>query len=118
MERRKIMAENKILKGAVKGMDNQLKHMADALDEMEQYSGRDCLEIKGIPLDYQDKENTNDTIIKIGALMDLDISMSDISVSHPLPVSKKNKENPSYNPTIIVKFVRRDVKEANYKARK
>ena len=85
---------------------------------MEQYSRRDCLEIKGIPLDQEGKEDTNDIVIKIGAQMNLDISESDISVSRRLPVSKKNKNDKLYDPAIVVKFVRRDVKEAYYKSRK
>ena len=56
-------------------------------------------------------------LLLIGELMRLDIEPKDISVSHRLPASKNNKgKRPE--PVIIAKFVRRDVKETFYRARK
>ena len=84
---------------------------------MEQYSRRECLEIKGIPIHKDRKENTKEIITKIGGLMGVNADERDISVSHRLPVSKiysgKEKE-----PSIIVKFARRDTKESYYQALK
>ena len=91
--------------------------MKEALNDMEQYSRRECLEIKSIPIHKDGKENTNEIIAKIGGLMGVNVDQRDISVSHRLPVSKvyngKEKE-----PSIIVKFACRDTKESYYRARK
>lgn len=93
--------------------DNELQQIKDGLDEMEQYIRRECLEIKGIPL--TDDECTNDIVRNIGELIDVDISEEDISVSHRLPLGKNDKTK--QDPTIIVKFVRRDIRDELYKAR-
>ena len=112
-----IIAENKILKATMKSLEGTVQHMKEALNDMEQYSRRECLEIKGIPMHKDGKENTNEIITKIGALMGVNVDQRDISVSHRLPVSTvySGKER---EPSIIVKFVRRDVKESYYRARK
>jgi hypothetical protein len=52
---------------------------------MQQYSRRDCVEIAGLP--QQMGENTNDLVNKVGALIGLSLSETDISVSHRLPLS-------------------------------
>ena len=62
-------------------------------------------------------ENTNDVVLRVGKLMGINLSQEDISVSHRLLTSTKYKGKQS-EPLIIVKFVRRDVKEKFYRARK
>ena len=49
--------------------------------------------------------------------MGVNIAENDISVSHRLSISTKYRGNRS-KPAIIVKFVRRDVKELYYRAQK
>ena len=56
-EKNEIVTENKILKSAVHMMEEELKQLTDSCDEMEQYSRRDCIEIKGIPLPAIGKED-------------------------------------------------------------
>ena len=56
-ERNEIVTENKILKSAVNMMEEKVKQLTDSCDEMEQYSRRDCIEIKGIPLPAIGKED-------------------------------------------------------------
>ena len=103
---RNIIAENKVLKSTVRTLEDRINHMQSELNEREQYSRRECVEIHGVPLpEGGETENTNEIVSKIGELMRLDIEPEDISVSHRLPV-------------IIAKFVRRDVKETFYRARK
>ena len=51
-------------------------------------------------------ENSNDIVIQIGQLLDINIEKSDISISHRLPSEE------GYTPPIIVKFTRRDVRNS------
>jgi hypothetical protein len=75
------------------------------------------VEIQGIPVSEEsDKQSTNDIVCKIGKLMDVEIVLEDLSVSHRLPINKRYKGNRS-TPAIIVKFIRRDVKEAFFRSR-
>ena len=101
------------------------------LNDLQQYQRRDCCEITGIP--FQQDENTNDLVIKIGSLMGLKLAAENISVSHRLPGRKesyssrlsvttrssgRNVDLSLQFPKIIVKFVRRETKELFYKSRK
>ena len=53
-------------------------------------------------------------VMKVGELMGVEIKDDNISVSHRLPTSSKYKGKTT-DPAIVVKFVRRDVKERYYK---
>ena len=87
------------------------------MNDLEQYSCRECLEIQGIPASENSvKESTNDIVCKVGNLMGVEIAPEDISVSHRLPINKRYKGKRSTQ-AIIVKFVRRDVKEAVFRSR-
>jgi hypothetical protein len=92
------------------------------LNNADQYSRRDCLEIRGIPL--RKDEETNDLINKIGELIDVEIVDDDISISHRLASNLSKHTGSSsgshvpYDPAIIVKFVRREVRYDFYQARK
>ena len=115
---RNIIAENKVLKSTVRTLEDRINHMQSELNDREQYSRRECVEIHGVPLpEGGETENTNEIVSKIGELMRLDIEPEDISVSHRLPASK-NYKGKRPEPVIIAKFVRRDVKETFYRARK
>ena len=63
---------------------------------------------------------TNDIVLQVGEMIGVDTQEKDISVSHQLPVGKSaSKARKKIDPaTIIVKFVRHDVKEKFYWARK
>ena len=50
---------------------------------------RECLEIRGIP--GTAGEDTNEIVKKIGALIEVDISDTDISVSHRIPLSNNGE---------------------------
>ena len=76
-------------------------------------SRRDCLEVRGIPIQDQ-KEDTDAIIRKVGSL----IGENEISISHRLPSSRSLEGSGNQrSPAIIVKFVRRDVRDSFYKAR-
>ena len=118
-----VQTENIFLKAEVLRLSNVIKQHSESLSNIEQYSRRDCIEISGIP--EEPGEDTNELTIKIGSLMGLNIDKNDISVSHHLPMkgqlrSYSSRLRPragavsnavSQHPRIIVKFVRRDIKD-------
>jgi len=87
-------------------------------NNLAQYSRRDTLEISGIPVSTD--ENTNQLVCKLGNILGVSIKDEDISISHRLPVGKSNTAVALHTktPAIIVKFVRRDVRNELYKSRK
>ena len=114
-ERVKLQEENKILKSAVHVAEGQLCQIPKKKNDLEQYSRRESLEIQGIPASEDSvNESTNDIVCKICELMGVEIAPEDISASHRLPVNKRYKGKRSTQ-AIIVKFVRRDVKEAVFR---
>ena len=65
------------------------------------------------------REDTNNIVIKVAEKVGVRIVEEDISVSHRLPMSKSYKgQGRTETAPIIVKFVRRDIKEKFYRARK
>ena len=118
-ERKILRAENKSLKTKVLESENELKALKESYDDLDQYLRRDCVEIRGLPVGSE-CANTNDVVLKVAEKIGVDLVPSEISVSHPLPsrtVPTKQGGNTRLN-AIIVKFVRRDVKEKFYHARK
>ena len=80
---------------------------------MEQYSRRDCLEIRGIP--QSQEEDTDEIVKKVGELIDVDLNCEDISVSHRLSDGTRTRSDGVHIkrvPAIIVKFTKRsDLRE-------
>ena len=111
--------ENTITTRYLNNATNDLNQLKKDLNEMEQYIRRECLEIRGVPTG--EDEDTNEIIRKIADLVDVDIDEDDISISHrlPIPSSKPgtNKRPESRDPPIIVRFVRREVRDELYKSR-
>ena len=114
-ENKEIIKENQFLKSTVKALDSHVQKLQVACNDLQQYSRRECLEIRGIPV--TEGEDTDMLVMKVGELMGVEIKEDNISVSHRLPTSSKYKGKAT-DPAIIVKFVRRDVKERYYKGRK
>ena len=84
---------------------------------MEQYGRRECVEIRGIPMPpHPSEESTNEITKKLGKRIGVKINDNDISISHRMPPSSKNKK---FRPApIIVKFIRRkNKKDEFYSAR-
>ena len=94
-------------------MQNQTEQTSGKLDELEQYGHRDCLEIRGIPV--QDSEDTDTKVCSVGNLVNVNIKTEDISISHRLKSSPTDRNQP---PVIIAKFVRRSVRDKLYHSRK
>ena len=80
---------------------------------------QDCVEIKGIPISRD--ENTNEVVKQVAGLLDVEVCEDDISTSHRLPPIRPWTDDNgivhSPPPSIIAKFVKRDVKENFYRAR-
>ena len=114
-----VIDENTRLASQIRNSANEIDQIKEDLNEMEQYIRRDCLELRGIP--SHNEEDTNEIVRKVGDLVDIDIKTEDISVSHRLPAMRDNSDNSQAKakrePAVIVKFVRRDVRDALYKAR-
>lgn len=117
-ERKALQNENKILRAAVQSMDNSISAMMKTNNELEQYTRRECVEIRGIPVPAVPSEEQSNNIVKeIGKLIGVEIAESDISVSHRMPPGRSYKGKKTGPPHIIVKFTRRDVKDNFYRAR-
>lgn len=93
-----LTTENKQLK-------EKLKVLEERLEDSEQYSRCNAVEIHGIP--QEPNENVVDLVKCVGKALDMNISDSMIDACHRLG-KKQNGINP---PGLIVKFVRRLDKE-------
>ena len=113
--------ENVSLKARLLKSTNELKLLKKSLNDLEQSTRRDCLEIRGIPLPSTstDVDQTDDVVLKIGEKIGVPMQKSDILISHRIPSRKQcNDEGYPIPPAIIVKFVKRQTKENLYRARK
>jgi hypothetical protein len=94
-----LATENKILKRKVNEMEKRM-------DEMEQYSRLNALEIHGVP--QQPNEDVVEVVKAVGRALDMEVNDAMIDACHRLG----NKPGPNNAPPgIIVKFVRRLDKE-------
>ena len=107
------------MKSTVQTLEGSVKCLMETINDMEQYSQHECLEIKGIPSPKQNdnREDTNKVITTIGELMGVTLQNKDISVSHRLPV-RRTYHGKASERTINVKFISRDIKDSFYRARK
>lgn len=108
-----LSMENSTLKAQIASINGKLAEHQAAIDEAEQYSRRECLEIRGIPV--TDEEDTSEIVTNIASLLDVEIRREDISISHRLKV--KNSTNKTNPPPIIAKFLRREERDDLYQAR-
>ena len=117
-ERKALKDENKILKATIRSIESSLESVTRVNNDLEQYTRKECVEIRGIPVAATpSEEQTNNIVTNVGKLLGMDITQNDISVSHQMPQSQKHKGKPR-PPAIIVKFTRCDVKDTFYHARK
>ena len=79
-------------------------------ENLAQYLRRDYLEISGIP--PSENYSSNDIVMAVGQAIEVAIKEEDISISHPLPSFSSDA------PKIIVKFTRRDIRNAFYANRR
>jgi len=102
---KELQTENKYLKKTLLGLESQNEALELSVNELEQYSRRPCLEFQGIP--YTKDESTDELIIELAQKIGVNISNSDINISHRL--AQPTNSNP--NPGIIAKFDSRKVRD-------
>ena len=110
------LQEKKTLKAEVRKTTNEFNHLKEEFNNLEQYSRRDCLEIRGVPV--QRDGDTNVLFMNIGRTMGVEVKGDDISTSHRPPIMNRGRDARSTIPSIIVKFVRRDVTDKFLRAKK
>ena len=86
---------------------NEIEKVYDQMDELEQYSRKNTIEIHGIPEDAY--ESTEYAVMKVAEALAIPLNESEIEISHKL---KRKGNRP-----IIVKFVSHKIKSQLYKAR-
>jgi hypothetical protein len=123
-----VEEENKCLKAEVLRLTKITERHEGEINDLQQYSRRDCVEIAGLP--HEKEENTDELVIKVGSLMGLNLQKTDISISHLLPQNTQkysSRLRPRVGarantvtqfPKVIVKFTRRETKEKFYQGRK
>ena len=77
-EKEVLMKDNTILKSDLENLSCEMSTVNNNLNDMEQYSRRECLEIRGIPVRDQYDENTNAIVKNVGKLIGVNVSHSDI----------------------------------------
>ena len=116
-EKTNLIKENKNLKEHVLNSVNEINILKEDMNNAEQYSRRDCLEIRGIPKqDTEFVEVINNVIRKIGVV----VQDQDISVSHRLPRRRASSTSGATNISspIIVKFISRTLRDKYYHAKR
>lgn len=118
-EVKELKLENRSLKAQVFSSQSQIEKNTNDIDDLEQYSRRDCLEIRGVPQLHN--EDTDDLVKKVGELIDVDINYVDISTSHRLSDGIQRRSDGvqiKRDPAIIVKFTKRSDRDDFYRSRK
>ena len=112
-----LAQENDRLRSESAKMNKEISDLRSSIDEQTQYTRRECLEIRGVPVSAG--EDTNEIVKKIGALIEVDINDTDISISHRIPLSNNGESGstPTRHSAIVVKFTNRRIRDCFYKAR-
>ena len=77
------------LKSQLLSSANDLKSAQKSLNDLERYTRRDCLEIRGIPLSEESQaEDTNEIVLQLSQKMGIPLERNDISVSHGIRSSR------------------------------
>lgn len=111
--------DHKALKSQVLKSEKVITMHSQNINDLEQYSRRECLEIRGIPV-TQD-ESTDEIVGKVGEIIGVDIDADDISISHRLAdkvITRSDGVQMKRDPAIIVKFTHRTTRDDFYRARK
>ena len=99
-----LRIENQDLRDHVCKLEAESGHMQEDINNLEHYGRRECLEFQG--LSWKESENTDQLVIGVSKLLQLDLSAKDINVSHrPSPASESNRQ-----PTIMARFCSRRIR--------
>ena len=109
----KVTKANELLKTELEKTKLKLREQEDnlyaALDDLEQYTRKNTLEIQGIP--DQCYSTTEEVVLKLASVLNVNVNPTDIEISHKLKC-RGNSSSP-----IIVKFLSHKVKTSLYKER-
>ncbi|XP_077977428.1 uncharacterized protein LOC144432989 [Glandiceps talaboti] len=108
-----IQIENKNLKEQLEVVSGNMSTTQKELQDLQQYSRRNNLEIHGVP-EHPD-EDTDTIVKKVAEASGVNISKYDIDISHRLATKTHNENKPT---PIIVKFTRRTVRNAIYNGKR
>ena len=112
-----VQSENKCLKAEVLRLSGMVERQNNELNEIEQYSRRDCVEISGLP--EEKGEDLNKLVVRIGSLMNVELDKKDISISQRLPKSRseneRNKRPANNSAKVVVEFTWREIKDKFYR---
>ena len=106
-----IKSENMCLKETVLELKNLLENAEKNLNNLEQYSGRECIEINGIPCTHE--ESTDEIVVALAKKVGVHITTNNISVSHRL----KHLATSQPPLTIIAKFISRKIRNQIFENR-
>ena len=76
-EKKDLVIGNTSLRAELLDSSKQIKMPKDSINSLEQYTRRDCVEIRGIP--YVEGENTNNIVVKLGEKIGVKLNKDDIS---------------------------------------
>jgi len=83
----------------------------EEVNDLEQYGRRECLEFQGLA--WNKNENTDDLVLRVSKMVEVDLKAEEISVSHRLsPASDKNPQ-----PILIARFCSRKTRDAVFSQR-
>ena len=110
----RISQQSTTIKNVQEELNKVKKQAIDAsyqAEKLAQYIRRDCLEISGVL--PSESYSSNDIVRSVGELVGMQVTDGDISTTHPLLFFKTDAL-----PKIVVKFVRRDVRNRFYANRR
>ena len=106
-----LHAENRNLKEQVQKLGLQSNQTEEYLNDLEQYGRRECLEFQ--VLAWKENENTDDLLVGVCKMLNVDLGWRDIGVSHRLaPATESNQQ-----PAIIARFCSRKVRDSIFSQR-
>lgn len=101
-ELKALRQELGVLLKSNEALKKENKQLAQRVDELEQYSRLNNLELKGV----KSVDNAHDVVKKLGEVIDEPLCAADIDTCHKITTRVTGESN------IIVRFVRRDKRQA------
>ena len=86
-----LQRENYLLRNEVLDLRNRSEQISDQIDDLKQYGRRDCVEIRGVPV--QKDGSTDELVCSIGNLVNIKIKPEDLSVMYRLKSSTRSACN-------------------------
>ncbi|XP_077983091.1 uncharacterized protein LOC144437932 [Glandiceps talaboti] len=116
-----VESENKVTKEKNEELTKRVADLEKALEDQNQYSRRENIEIHGIPETNEANENTDATVIRVLQKIDPGITPNNIEVTHRIgrKFTERDPSTPKPRPRpIIVKFSGRKIRDSVYKNKK